>query len=142
MGMSPVSELLVRSSSLGRSQIPPWVVELRPHHWLKNILVIVPLAAAHQLQDVPSLARVAAALKHEKIWPCSHATRNSVLVELEISRGLFQDRFERRKETVMTRTVAEVMGDVLISAGARRCYGVPSDTLNYFTDAVRRSTLR
>jgi hypothetical protein len=61
MGMSPVSELLARSSSLGRSQIPPWVVELRPHHWLKNILVIVPLAAAHQLQDVPSLARVAAA---------------------------------------------------------------------------------
>src|SRR5882762_7029214 len=42
----------------------------------------------------------------------------------------------------MTRTVAEVMVDVLISAGARRCYGVPGDTLNYFTDAVRRSTLR
>ena len=42
----------------------------------------------------------------------------------------------------MTRTVAEVMVDALISAGARRCYGVPGDTLNYFTDAVRRSTLR
>src|SRR5882672_6893541 len=59
--MSPVSELLARSSGLGRSHIPPWVVELRPHHWLKNILVIVPLAAAHQLQEVPSLARVVAA---------------------------------------------------------------------------------
>jgi len=42
----------------------------------------------------------------------------------------------------MTRTVAEVMVDVLISAGSRRCCGVPGDTLNYFTDAVRRSTLR
>src|SRR6266478_3973734 len=61
MGMSPVSELLAPSSSLSRSHIPPWVVELRPHHWLKNVLVIVPLVAAHQLQDVPSLARVAAA---------------------------------------------------------------------------------
>ena len=61
MGMSPVSEQLAPSSSLSRSHIPPWVVELRPHHWLKNILVIVPLAAAHQLQDVPSLARLAAA---------------------------------------------------------------------------------
>ena len=42
----------------------------------------------------------------------------------------------------MTRTVAEVMVYVLIGAGARRCYGVPGDTHNYFTDAVRRSTLR
>src|SRR5260370_38729294 len=61
MGMSPVAEILAPSSGLSRACIPPWVVEMRPHHWLKNILVIVPLAAAHQLQDVPSLARVAAA---------------------------------------------------------------------------------
>jgi pyruvate dehydrogenase (quinone) len=42
----------------------------------------------------------------------------------------------------MTRTVAEVMVQVLTDAGAKRCYGVPGDTLNYFTDAVRRSSLR
>jgi pyruvate dehydrogenase (quinone) len=30
----------------------------------------------------------------------------------------------------MTRTVAEVIVYVLIGAGARRCYGVPGDTLN------------
>jgi pyruvate dehydrogenase (quinone) len=38
--------------------------------------------------------------------------------------------------------VADVMVEVLVNAGADRCYGVPGDTLNYFTDAVRRSRLR
>ena len=42
----------------------------------------------------------------------------------------------------MSKTVADVMVDVLKEAGARRCYGVAGDTLNYFTDAVRRSELR
>jgi len=42
----------------------------------------------------------------------------------------------------MTWTVAEVMVYVLIGAGARRFYGAPGDTLSYFTDAVRRLTLR
>ncbi|HEX7856288.1 MAG TPA: thiamine pyrophosphate-dependent enzyme [Sphingobium sp.] len=42
----------------------------------------------------------------------------------------------------MAQTVAEVMVEVLTQAGATRCYGVPGDTLNYFTDAVRRSDLR
>lgn len=35
----------------------------------------------------------------------------------------------------MSRTVADVMVETLQQAGARRCYGVPGDTLNYFTDA-------
>jgi len=34
------------------------LLELRPHHWVKNALVIVPLAAAHQLGDVALLIRV------------------------------------------------------------------------------------
>jgi pyruvate dehydrogenase (quinone) len=42
----------------------------------------------------------------------------------------------------MARKVADVMVEVLVKAGAKRCYGVPGDTLNYFTDAVRRSALR
>jgi pyruvate dehydrogenase (quinone) len=42
----------------------------------------------------------------------------------------------------MARKVADVMVEVLVKAGAKRCYGVPGDTLNYFTDAVRRSDLR
>jgi pyruvate dehydrogenase (quinone) len=42
----------------------------------------------------------------------------------------------------MSRTVADVMVETLKAAGATRCYGVPGDTLNYFTDAVRRGDIR
>ncbi len=42
----------------------------------------------------------------------------------------------------MTQTVADVIVEVLKDAGARRCYGVAGDTLNYVTDAIRRSDIR
>ena len=42
----------------------------------------------------------------------------------------------------MTRKVADVIIRVLADAGAKRCYGVPGDTLNYITDAIRRSDIR
>jgi pyruvate dehydrogenase (quinone) len=38
----------------------------------------------------------------------------------------------------MTGTVAEAIVRTLAEAGARRVYGVPGDTLNYITDAIRR----
>ena len=38
--------------------LPAWLRELRPHHWVKNTLVLIPLAAAHELGDVAQLARV------------------------------------------------------------------------------------
>ena len=37
--------------------------------------------------------------------------------------------------------VSEVIVDTLLEAGARRCYGIVGDTINHFTDAVRRSGL-
>jgi pyruvate dehydrogenase (quinone) len=39
-------------------------------------------------------------------------------------------------------TVAEVIVGSLEQAGVRRCYGVPGDTLNFVTDAIRRSNIR
>lgn len=42
----------------------------------------------------------------------------------------------------MAKTVAEVIISVLEAAGARRCYGLAGDTLNHFTDAIRRSSIR
>ncbi|MEJ8570927.1 thiamine pyrophosphate-dependent enzyme [Microbaculum marinum] len=38
----------------------------------------------------------------------------------------------------MTKTVADVMVEALMEAGARRCYGIVGDTLNYVTDSMRR----
>ncbi len=42
----------------------------------------------------------------------------------------------------MSRTVADVIVETLANAGAKRCYGVPGDTLNYVTDSIRRSGMR
>lgn len=41
-----------------RHALPAWLRELRPHHWIKSTLVVIPLAAAHQLGDVGALERV------------------------------------------------------------------------------------
>ena len=41
----------------------------------------------------------------------------------------------------MSKTVAEVIVETLQAAGVKRCWGVPGDTLNYFTDAIRRSKI-
>lgn len=42
----------------------------------------------------------------------------------------------------MSTTVAEAVVDTLIKAGAKRCWGIVGDTINHFTDAVRKSDLR
>lgn len=39
----------------------------------------------------------------------------------------------------MSQTVADVIVETLAEAGAARCYGLPGDTLNHVTDAIRRS---
>lgn len=38
----------------------------------------------------------------------------------------------------MSKTVADVMVEALMEAGAKRCYGIVGDTLNFVTDAMRR----
>jgi len=42
----------------------------------------------------------------------------------------------------MTPTIADVIVETLEQAGVKRCYGVPGDTLNFVTDAIRRSDIR
>src|SRR5258708_14168417 len=42
------------------------------------------------------------------------------------------------KERVMVTTVADVMVATLKESGVRRVYGIPGDSLNGFTDALRR----
>jgi pyruvate dehydrogenase (quinone) len=42
----------------------------------------------------------------------------------------------------MARTVAEIVVDTLIEAGAKRCWGIVGDTINHFTDAISRSSMR
>ena len=39
------------------------------------------------------------------------------------------------------KAVAEIVVETLQSAGVKHCWGVPGDTLNYVTDAIRRSEI-
>ncbi|WP_347556923.1 thiamine pyrophosphate-dependent enzyme [Robbsia sp. KACC 23696] len=41
----------------------------------------------------------------------------------------------------MSKRVADVIVETLQAAGARHCWGIPGDTLNYVTDAIRRSEI-
>jgi pyruvate dehydrogenase (quinone) len=41
----------------------------------------------------------------------------------------------------MAKTVAEVVVETLQAAGVKHCWGVPGDTLNFVTDAIRRSEI-
>lgn len=41
----------------------------------------------------------------------------------------------------MASTVSEIVADTITKAGAKRVYGIVGDTINHFTDAVRRSDL-
>jgi pyruvate dehydrogenase (quinone) len=45
---------------------------------------------------------------------------------------------ELRGEQAMAATVAEVMVSILKASGVRQVYGIPGDSLNGFTDAMRR----
>lgn len=42
----------------------------------------------------------------------------------------------------MSQSVAEVMVETLLAAGAQRCWGIVGDTINRLSDAVRRSDMR
>jgi pyruvate dehydrogenase (quinone) len=42
----------------------------------------------------------------------------------------------------MAKRVADVIVDTLAAAGVKHCWGVPGDTLNFVTDAIRRSDIK
>jgi thiamine pyrophosphate-dependent acetolactate synthase large subunit-like protein len=41
----------------------------------------------------------------------------------------------------MAKRVADVVVETLQAAGVKRCWGVPGDTLNFVTDAIRSAWL-
>ncbi|WP_339109958.1 thiamine pyrophosphate-dependent enzyme [Thioclava sp. GXIMD4216] len=42
----------------------------------------------------------------------------------------------------MSKSVAKIITETLQAAGAKRCYGVAGDTINHFTDEIRKSDIR
>jgi len=95
-------------ASRGRSRLPAWLLALRPQHWVKNVLVIVPLAAAHQLGDFALLARVAMAFAAFSLCASGQYLLND-LFDLEADRSHPSKRSRPLASGEMTRTAAVAM---------------------------------
>lgn len=87
------------------SRLPAWLLALRPRHWVKNVLVIVPLAAAHQLGDLALLARVAMAFAAFSLCASGLYLLND-LFDLEADRSHPSKRRRPLASGKMTRTTA------------------------------------
>jgi 4-hydroxybenzoate polyprenyltransferase len=92
-------------TSRPRSRLPPWLMALRPQHWVKNTLVIVPLAAAHQLGDFALLARVAMAFAAFSLCASGQYVLND-LFDLEADRDHPSKRQRPLASGALNRTTA------------------------------------
>jgi 4-hydroxybenzoate polyprenyltransferase len=100
-----VNDIVEVPASRGRSRLPAWLLALRPQHWVKNALVIVPLAAAHQLGDLTLLARVAMAFAAFSMCASGQYVLND-LYDLEADRTHPSKRNRPLASGEMTRTAA------------------------------------
>jgi len=106
-----VNDIAGVSASRSRRRLPPWLMALRPQHWVKNALVIVPLAAAHQLGDVALLTRVALAFAAFSLCASGQYVLND-LFDLEADRG----HPSKRKRPLASGEVSRAAAVVLIAA--------------------------
>jgi 4-hydroxybenzoate polyprenyltransferase len=100
-----VNDIVEVPASRRRSRLPAWLLTLRPQHWVKNVLVIVPLAAAHQLGDFALLARVAMAFAAFSMCASGQYVLND-LYDLEADRTHPSKRNRPLASGEMTRTAA------------------------------------
>jgi len=100
-----VNDIVEVPASRRRSRLPAWLLALRPQHWVKNVLVIVPLAAAHQLGDLTLLARVAMAFAAFSMCASGQYVLND-LYDLEADRTHPSKRNRPLASGEMTRTAA------------------------------------
>ena len=112
--MNDVVEVTV---SRRHSRLPAWLLALRPRHWVKNVLVIVPLAAAHQLGDLTLLARVAMAFAAFSMCASGQYVLND-LFDLEADRSHPSKRNRPLASGQMTRTAAYAVIAVMWLASA------------------------
>ena len=100
-----MNDIVEVPASRRRSRLPAWLLALRPQHWVKNVLVIVPLAAAHQLGDFALLARVAMAFAAFSLCASGQYVLND-LFDLEADRSHPSKRSRPLASGEMTRTTA------------------------------------
>ena len=100
-----MNDIVEVPASRRHSRLPAWLLALRPQHWVKNVLVIVPLAAAHQLGDLTLLARVAMAFAAFSLCASGQYVLND-LFDLEADRTHPSKRNRPLASGEMTRTAA------------------------------------
>jgi 4-hydroxybenzoate polyprenyltransferase len=100
-----VNDIVEVPVSRRHSRLPAWLLALRPRHWVKNVLVIVPLAAAHQLGDLALLGRVAMAFAAFSLCASGLYVLND-LFDLEADRSHPSKRRRPLASGEMTRTTA------------------------------------
>ncbi len=100
-----MNDIVEVPASRRHSRLPSWLLALRPRHWVKNVLVIVPLAAAHQLGDFTLLARVAMAFAAFSMCASGLYVLND-LFDLEADRSHPSKRRRPLASGEMTRTTA------------------------------------
>ena len=103
-----MNDIVEAPSSRSRSPLPSWLMALRPQHWVKNVLVIIPLAAAHQLGDLALLARVAMAFAAFSLCAAGQYVLND-LFDLEADRGHPSKRERPLASGELSRTAAVTM---------------------------------
>lgn len=114
-------ERIIESPRPPRHVLPLWLVELRPLHWVKNVLIFVPLAAAHQLGNAELLG--CAALAFTAFCLC--ASGLYVLndwIDLESDRGHPAKRLRPLASGALSRSAAMVL--ILLTWGGALVLGL------------------
>jgi 4-hydroxybenzoate polyprenyltransferase/phosphoserine phosphatase len=102
----PVQEITTRARSL-----KPYIKALRPHQWMKNMLVFLPMLAAHQLTGATGLASLMAFIAFSVIASSVYVLND--LLDLKVDRAHPRKRFR-----------PFAAGDIPIAHGTRMASGL------------------
>jgi hypothetical protein len=82
---------LERSFDGGKARVKEYLRAMRPHHWIKNLLVFVPLIASHKVHDLALLLDAALAFASFSLCAASVYLLNALL-DLDADRHHVQTR--------------------------------------------------
>jgi len=98
-------------------QISTWLRAMRPHQWLKNLLVFVPLLGAHQLNDLALLWQATIAFLAFSLCASSVYIVNDLL-DVEADRHHPRKRFRPFASGALSAVQGIVLAAVLLAAAA------------------------
>jgi 4-hydroxybenzoate polyprenyltransferase len=100
---------LERSFDDGKARVQDYLRAMRPHHWIKNLLVFVPLIASHKVHDLALLLDAALAFSSFSLCAASVYLLNDLL-DLDADRH----HARKRRRPFATGRISVVRGSLLI----------------------------